>query len=106
VANHEFNEESGDLTIAGLSVNLPEAEEDTENIITISLSDDGPVLGPHGNRGFIADVDIPPRRYTIEEYEDENGQMATRQVAVPFDPERVLLRLWPLAIADNNELEV
>ena len=106
VASYSFDEESGELTIAGLKINLPEAEQDTENIITLSLGDDGPVIGPEGRHGFIADIDIPPRRYTTEEYEDENGDTATREVAVPFDPDRVLLRLWPLVTADNDESEV
>lgn len=106
VASYEFDEESGNLVVAGLAINLPEAEQDTENIITISMGDEGAVLGSEGRHGFIADIDIPPRRYTTEEYEDNEGNTTTKPVAVPFDPDRVVLRLWPLVTADEKQEDV
>ncbi len=104
VASYDLDEEAKVLTVAGLAMNLEELEKDTQNIITISQEEKGPVLGPVGRYGFIADIEIPPRRYEYLSGTDENGDPVTYQVAVPLDTERITLRLWPLVATPTNEI--
>ncbi|GAB6276230.1 MAG: hypothetical protein SAMD01599839_07700 [Rectinema sp.] len=96
VAEYALDEATKVLTVAGLEVNLPDYERDTQNIVTISAGEAGPELGIEGKHGFIADIDIPPRRYVDEEGLNEAGDPVTNHVPVPLDTGRIILKLWPL----------
>lgn len=96
VAEFALDEETKVLTVAGVKVNLPDYERDTQNIVSISAGDDGPEFGVNGKHGFVADIDIPPRRYAEEGGLNEAGDPVTNYVPVPLDTGRIILKLWPL----------
>jgi len=104
VASYDLGVGTKVLTVAGLAVNLEELEKDTQNIITISQGENGPEIGPAGRYGYIADIEIPPRRYEYQSDTDENGDPITKQVAVPLDTDRITLRLWPLVAIPATEI--
>ena len=95
IADYAVDMDAKTITVAGVVVYCEAEEQDSEHIVSISMSDEGPVLGRDGAGGFIADIIIPPRRYENVEYIDEKEEVQTKAVALPLDMERITLRLWP-----------
>ena len=83
------------LEIAGVVVDLAAAEADSQTILNITNDAGTPVLGLGGKNGYIADIEVPPRRYERVEEEDADGILITKSIAIPFDVNAVVLKLWP-----------
>lgn len=87
-----------------LTINLEKRESDCDVHIDICFdADKNLVIGAAAGRRYVAEIDIPARRYEEVENENysetENGDYEMREpkfnrVPVPFDMDRVTLTLW------------
>jgi hypothetical protein len=102
----DYSLEGADLTIAGIPVNLEEAQGDQEVIITFAACNGMVHRGMMPCCEYVADVLIPPRKYETAEVEngrgedeeetDEEPETHTESVPVPLDLDSVTLKLWPV----------
>jgi len=77
-----------------LSINLAKREKDYDVHIDICFSADGElVVDSKAGVYYVAQIDIPERKYT-EETQEENGEEKTKLVPAPIDMEAVTLTLW------------
>lgn len=83
----------GDVTI-----NLAKREKDYAEHIDICYDEDkNLVIGAAAGRAYVAEIDIPPRRYEEVEIEGE-----TQLVPVPLDIDTCTLSLWAI---ETEEVE-
>jgi hypothetical protein len=107
----DYSLEGAVLTIAGISVNLEEEQEEQEVIITFAACDGKVHRGMMPCCTYVADIIIPPRRYEAVEVEgpgsgsagsgkanseEKEPETHTESVPVPLDLDSVTLRLWPV----------
>jgi hypothetical protein len=62
----------------------------------------------HNDCAYVAQIIIPPRRYSIDYEEvdnEETGEVDLKETSTPiaFDVENVTLELWPILLAVNSE---
>lgn len=83
------------ITVAGVAVNTAEREADDTKTIEIRAKDGSAHEG--GTGAFLAQIEIPARRYTETEGEEDpdTGEPTIVLTPVEFDPNRVSLTLWP-----------
>lgn len=73
-----------------LTINLANREQDWPVHIDICYDEDRTlVIGAAAGRAYVAQLDIPARRYTEE---DIDGEM--QRIPVPLDMDKVTLTLW------------
>lgn len=102
VAPYDLDEETKVLTVAGVEIDLAAAEADCQTILNVTNNGGTPVLGLSGKNGYIADVEIPPRRYETVEEEGADGEPTTKSAPVPLDTKSVVLKLWPYPVESSN----
>jgi len=102
VAPYSLDEETKVLKVAGVEIDLAAAEADSQTILNITNDDGTPILGLEGKNGYIADVEIPPRRYETVEEEGDNGEPQTKSVPLSLDTKAVVLKLWPYPVESSN----
>ena len=74
-----------------LTINLSKREKDDPEHIDVCFDRDGElVIGTAAGRAYVAEIDIPARRYTAPEGEDEQPE------PVPLDMDTVTLSLWSI----------
>lgn len=83
------------ITVEGVSINTADRETDDATTIEIRTNDGSAHEGGAG--AFLAQIEIPARRYTETEGEEdpETGEPTIVLTPVAFDPNRVSLTLWP-----------
>jgi hypothetical protein len=92
---YSLNEKKKKLTVEGLIIDLEKETKDDQNIINITKGDNGEfILGLGGKKGYVADIEIPPRQYRFEET-GEGEDAVTNKIPVPLDLNTVVLKLWP-----------
>lgn len=93
-----------------LTINLAKREDDRDVHIDVCYDDDGElVIGAAAGRSYVAEIDIPARRYTqpepIEEVPadgEENAEGGARMgnstpaKPIPFSMDNVTLTLWAI----------
>jgi len=83
-----------------LTINLVKREEDWPVHIDVCYDADGDlVLGTAAGRRYVAEIDIPARRYEEIPNPDpdpEDPESATIRQALPLDLDLVTLSLWAL----------
>lgn len=84
----DFSINGAVITVAGVAVNCEAREEDAKQTIEIRQHDG--VAKEGGKGAFLAQIEIPARRYV----DDESPPGVVRS-PVPFDPNRIVLTLWP-----------
>jgi hypothetical protein len=78
-----------------LTINLIKREQDWAVHIDVCYDeDDNLVLGTAAGRRYVAELDIPPRRY--EEIPDPEDPEQTIKNPLPLDLDLVTLSLWAL----------
>lgn len=79
-----------------LTINLTKREEDWPVHIDVCYDADGDlVIGTAAGRAYVAEIDIPERRY--EEVPVEGGEEGeTELVPIPLDLDLVTLSLWAI----------
>lgn len=105
VAPYSLDEETKVLTVAGIEIDLAAAEADCQTILNVTNDGGTPVLGLSGKNGYIADVEIPPRRYDTVEEEGDDGEPLTKTIPRALDTKSVVLKLWPFPVesSSNNQ---
>lgn len=90
----EFSVTGAVVTVAGVAIDCAARETDKVQTIEIRALDGVPHEG--GSGAFLAQVEIPARRY-IEEVGplDADGHPTTVITPVAFDPNRIVITLWP-----------
>lgn len=79
-----------------LSINLAKREKDYAVHIDVCYSEDKElVVDSKAGIYYVAQIDIPERKYKEETYE-EGGEEKTRLVPVPLDMDTVTLTLWSI----------
>lgn len=79
-----------------LMINLEKREKDFPRQIDICEDEYGGLCMGLA-RKYVAQVDIPARRYDyINNGQRENGEPIIERVAIPFDPQRVAITLWDM----------
>lgn len=91
--NHIDHSKRGDKLTLGddeLTLNLSKYEQDDPKHIDICFDATGClVVGTATGRKYVAEIDIPARRYTEEVVDEE-----TTRTPVPFDIDLCTLTLW------------
>lgn len=79
-----------------LTINLAKREKDwPEHIDICADAEDNLVIGAAVGRRYVAEIDIPARRYVPEEVEVE-GETQEQLVPVPLDMDTVTLSLFAI----------
>ena len=79
-----------------LTINLAKREKDWAEHIDVCADDEGNlVIGAAVGRRYVAEIDIPARRYETEEVEIE-GETQEQLIPVPLDMNTVTLSLWAI----------
>ena len=78
-----------------LTINLAKRQKDDPEHIDVCFDNDGElVIGAAAGRAYVAEIDIPARRYT-EEPDPEDPEQ-TIFVPIPLDLDLCTLSLWAL----------
>jgi hypothetical protein len=98
-AAYTLNEKEKKLVIGDIVIDIESEVQDCQSLITITRGADGRFIrGLEGKAGYVADIEIPPREYTVEESDagdggDTAGSPSVR-TPLPLDLKKVVLRLW------------
>lgn len=93
VADFAFSGAS--VTVAGVTIDCAARQTDVADTIEIRANETGASEG--GNGAYLAQIDIPARRYIDAEGVDANGDPVVLQEPVALDPNAVSVTLWPTA---------
>lgn len=90
----DFSVTGSVITVAGITVDCKAREGDVMQTIEIRRHDG--VAQEGGKGAFLAQIEIPARSYVDEDGPpNESEQPSVVRSPVPFDPNRVVLTLWP-----------
>lgn len=91
----DFSVSGGNVTVAGVTIDCEARQLDTAVTVEVRANKTGPSEG--GNGAYLAQIDIPARRYTDVEGKDKDGKPEITQAPVPLDPNAISITLWPTA---------
>lgn len=91
----DFSVSGGNVTVAGVTIDCEARQLDTAVTVEVRANKTGPSEG--GNGTYLAQIDIPARRYTDVEGKDKDGKPEITQAPVPLDPNAISITLWPTA---------
>lgn len=91
----DFSVSGGNVTVAGVTIDCEARQLDTAVTVEVRANKTGPSEG--GNGAYMAQIDIPARRYTDVEGKDKDGKPEITQAPVPLDPNAISITLWPTA---------
>ena len=91
----DFSVSGGNVTVAGVTIDCEARQLDTAVTVEIRANKTGP--GEGGSGAYLAQIDIPARRYTDVEGNDKDGKPEITQAPVPLDPNAISITLWPTA---------
>lgn len=87
---NEFTLQDGIVTVGTVSVDLKEKQSDSQQIITITRTENEFFL-EKGGRDYAAVIEIPPKKYDEVVSEDETIVTPTE-----LDIHTVVITLWPI----------
>ena len=80
-----------------LTINLAKREKDSKEHIDICSDKEGDlVIGAAAGRMYVAEIDIPERRYESVIIEEEGEEPREELTPVPLDMNTVTLTLWSI----------
>ena len=91
----DFSVSGGNVTVAGVTIDCEARQLDTAVTVEVRANKTGPSEG--GNGAYLAQIDIPARRYTDVEGKDKDGKPEITQAPVPLDPNAISITIWPTA---------
>lgn len=91
----DFSVSGGNVTVAGVTIDCEARQLDTAVTVEIRANKTGP--GEGGNGAYLAQIEIPARRYVDVEGKDKDGKPEITQAPVPLDPNAISITLWPTA---------
>lgn len=83
------------VTVSGVSIDTSARQDDVLVTVEIRANVDGPSEG--GDGAYLAQIDIPARRYITQHVPSENTDEEATETREPaeFDPNAVMVTLWP-----------
>lgn len=83
-----------DVTVSGVHIDCADRQRDVLVTIEVRLNADGP--GEGGNGAYLAQIEIPAKRYESVSVPAEDGEGETEiREALPLDHNAVVVTLWP-----------
>lgn len=83
------------VTVSEVAIDCAARQLDTSVTVEIRGTKTGAKEG--GKGAYLAQVDIPARRYIDVDGVDQEGKPTILQEAVPLDPNAITITLWPTA---------
>ena len=90
----DFSVSGAIVTIAGVTVDCAARQLDTG--VTIEIRSSAGSAHEGGDGAYLAQIEIPVRRYTELETTDQDGKAVISRDAVALDPNAVVITLWPI----------
>lgn len=91
----DFSVSGTNVTVAGVAIDCAARQQDIAVTVEVRQNLGGPSEG--GNGAYLAQIEIPARRYTYVEGKDKDGKPEITQAPVPLDPNAISITLWPTA---------
>lgn len=82
------------FTIGSLSIDLDQRQTDSETIIDITRNGNVITEGYDSEGEYVANIQIPPKKYNTVQGVDGNGDPVTNKVATALKTDDVKLTLW------------
>lgn len=89
----DFSVRGAVIDVAGVVVDTAARQEDIAVMIEIRNNGGTPAEG--GDGAYMAQIEIPARRYVEHEIKEEDGSTTASRDAIPLDPNAVEVTLWP-----------
>lgn len=89
----DFSAYGSHVTVAGVVIDCAARQLDSAVCVEIRANATGAAEG--GSGAYLAQIDIPARRYTDEPSVNEAGEPAAEPQPRPLDPNAVAVTLWP-----------
>lgn len=91
----EFSVSGGIVTVAGVQIDCEKRQADSRTLIEVRLNNG--VAEEGGAGAYLAHIEIPAKTYREEEPDgkEEGDEVGSTRVADPFDPDAVVVTLWP-----------
>jgi hypothetical protein len=85
------------VTVSGVSIDCAARQQDIA--VTVEIRNNGGMPGEGGDGAYLAQIEIPARRYEAATIpaEDEDEQPTVMSEPQPLDPHAVVVTLWPTA---------
>jgi hypothetical protein len=95
----DFSVSGSSVTVAGITIDCEARQLDSAVTVEIRTNKTDPSEGAieGGNGAYLAQIEIPARRYTDVEGKDKDGEPEITQAPVPLDPNAISITLWPAA---------
>lgn len=91
----DFSVSGGNVTVAGVTIDCEARQLDTAVTVEVRANKTGPSEG--GNGAYLAQIEIPARRYADVEGKDKDGKPEITQAPLSLDPNAIVVTLWPTA---------
>jgi len=83
------------VTVSGIAIDCAARQQDTA--VTVEIRANGGVTCEGGNGAYLAQIEIPARRYESISANGDDGQPTELRDPLPLDPNAVTVTLWPTA---------
>lgn len=93
----DFSVSGTNVTVAGVAIDCAARQQDVAVTVEVRQNLGGPSEG--GNGAYLAQIEIPARRYETNTIpaEGEDEQPTEVSEPLPLDPNAVVVTLWPTA---------
>lgn len=93
----DFSVSGANVTVAGVAIDCAARQQDITVTVEVRQNLGGPSEG--GNGAYLAQIEIPARRYETNTIpaEGEDEQPTEVSEPLPLDPNAVVVTLWPTA---------
>ena len=87
------------VTVSGVTINCAGRQTDIAVTVQVRTNHASPGEGAMegGSGAYLAQIEIPARRYTDIDGKDKDGKPEITQSPVPLDPNAISITLWPTA---------
>lgn len=90
----DFSINAATVIVGGVTIDTSARQQDTAT--NIEIRNNGGTIAEGGSGAYVAQIDIPARRYTsVQVPAQGSAAPTTTQQAVPLDPNAVVVTLWP-----------
>lgn len=92
-----FGVDGANVTVAGITVDC--AAEQQDAAVTVDIRYNAGAIERGGDGAYVAIIGIPAREYTNQPgaIDPETGAPRIERVALPIDPNAIVITLWPAA---------
>lgn len=84
------------ITVSGVTIDCADRQSDT--IEYIEIRSNGGTVSEGGDGAYLAQIEIPARRYETVMQPDEENTPQPIDVPIALDPDAVVVTLWPTTV--------